>query len=53
MKTMIGIRVSELMKQALQKLADQDHRTLSNYIYKVLIEHLEELQIDYRNPGHH
>ena len=49
---MIGIRVSELMKQALQRLADQDHRTLSNYIYKVLIQHLEELNIDLRNHDH-
>ena len=53
MKTMIGIRVTEIMKQALQHLADNDHRTLSNYICKVLIQHLEELGIDYRDQGTH
>ena len=38
----IQVKVDEQMKNKLQKLADADHRALSEYIRVVLIKHIEE-----------
>lgn len=38
----IGIRVEPPIKEALEKLAAQDRRTLASYIEIVLIQHLRE-----------
>jgi predicted HicB family RNase H-like nuclease len=43
MKTMIGIRVEPELKEALKAEADQENRTLSNYIVNVLVNHLKSL----------
>ena len=50
MKTIIGIRVSETVKKSLQELADKEHRTLSNYVSKLLIEHLENIERQISRP---
>jgi len=41
MKTeQLGIRISSEMKNKLTLLADREHRTLSNYIELVLLNHI-------------
>ena len=43
MKTkQVNIRLSEQMKADMQSLADAEHRSLSNYIELVLIEHMKK-----------
>jgi predicted HicB family RNase H-like nuclease len=37
----ISVRVSEEVKSAAQKAADEDRRTLASYVEKVLVERLE------------
>ena len=44
----LSFKVDPGLKEALQKLADADYRGLSNYIVRVLIKHLEEKGIDYK-----
>lgn len=39
---MIGIRLSKEAKQALEKLAKADDRTVSNYCWLVLRKHLHD-----------
>lgn len=45
----LSFKVDSRIKEALQKLAEQENRTLSNYIVTVLIRHLEKLGIDYKD----
>jgi len=43
MKTMtVGVRMPKEMREELQQLADDDMRTLSNLILKILTEYLKE-----------
>ena len=43
MKTVtVGVRMSKEMRSELQQLADDDMRTLSNLILKILTEYLKE-----------
>lgn len=45
MKTMtVGVRMSQEMRGKLQKIADEDMRTLSNLILKILTEYLQEYE---------
>ncbi len=45
MKTeQLGVRISEELKKKLQKLADKDNRTLSNYIEIVLQNHVKKME---------
>ena len=37
----IGIRITKELKKELEKLADKDNRTFSNYIETLLIEHVK------------
>jgi hypothetical protein len=39
----IGFRVSEELKQAAEKAATDDCRTLSSLVEKVLVEHLRKI----------
>lgn len=38
----IALRTEKPLKESLQALADQDGRTLSNYILNLLAKHVEE-----------
>jgi len=38
----VGVRLSEKVKDKLQELADEDHRPLSNFISKILLDYLSD-----------
>ncbi len=38
----IGLRITKELKEALEKRAEEENRTFSNYIETVLIEHVEK-----------
>lgn len=42
MNDYIGFRVNPSLKKALEKLAEKDKRSLSNYIIMILEKHIEE-----------
>lgn len=44
----ISFQIDERIKSALQKLAEKETRSLSNYVVTVLIKHLQEFSIDWR-----
>jgi hypothetical protein len=37
----ISVRVTDLVKAAAERAADEDHRPLASYVEKLLIEHLK------------
>jgi hypothetical protein len=41
-KKQYNFRLDEKLMEQVQKLADKDHRTLTNYIEMMLIKHVEE-----------
>ena len=38
----VGIRLSQETKDKLQELADEEHRSLSNLISKILLDYLKD-----------
>ena len=49
MKIMIGIRATKEFKNFLKKMADQENRTLSNFITNALLTYIKEHQgIDWK-----
>ena len=40
----VGVRMSQEIRGKLQKIADEDMRTLSNLILKILTEYLKEYE---------
>lgn len=42
MKIMIGLRVSSKFKEFLQSQADQEHRTLSNFITNAVLTYVKD-----------
>ena len=42
MKMVLSFKVDKQLKEALQKLADEEYRSLSNYVLMVLKKHLDE-----------
>jgi predicted DNA-binding protein len=52
-KIVISFRVPETLKEGLERLADADDRSLSNYIERVLKAHLDEAEAAEppRKPG--
>jgi predicted transcriptional regulator len=42
MKIMIGLRVTKEFKAFLQKLADEENRTLSNFIENAVLAYIKE-----------
>jgi len=42
----VNVRVDEDTKKKLEKLAEQENRTLSNYIDTVLKRHVEESNVN-------
>jgi len=47
-KMVISFKIDTYIKETLQKLADEENRSLSNYIVTVLIKHLKEKGLDYK-----
>ena len=39
---MLGVKVNEITKEKLKYLADREGESISTYIYKQLIKHLDE-----------
>ena len=45
MKTVsVGVRMAQEMRDKLQEIADEDMRSLSNLILKILTEYLRDLE---------
>jgi uncharacterized protein (DUF1778 family) len=42
MKIMLGIRIEPEFKNLLQKLADEENRSLSNFVINALLTYLKE-----------
>lgn len=40
----LNVRLPQKLKDALQRLADAEQRTLSNYVVLVLSQHVEEAE---------
>ena len=38
----VGVRLSQEVKDKLQKLADEEHRSLSNLIRKIVLDYLKD-----------
>jgi len=38
----VGVRLPQEVRDKLQELADEDHRPLSNFISKILLDYLHE-----------
>ena len=52
MKIMIGLRVEPEFKEFLQKLADEENRTLSNFINHALLTYIQEHKgVDWRKES--
>ena len=47
-KMIISFQIDERIKTALQKLAEDETRSLSNYVVTIFKKHLENLGIDWR-----
>jgi predicted transcriptional regulator len=47
-KMIISFQVDERIKTALQKLAEEETRSLSNYVVTIFMKHLENHGIDWR-----
>ncbi|MDY6988391.1 MAG: CopG family transcriptional regulator [Thermodesulfobacteriota bacterium] len=44
----ISFKIDEKVKLALQKLAEEENRSLSNYVTTLLLEHLKSKGIDWQ-----
>ena len=51
MKVVISFKVNKRIREALKSLADKEHRSLSNYILTILLNHLEAKGINWREGG--
>jgi hypothetical protein len=47
-KVIISFQIDERIKTALQKLAEDETRSLSNYVMTIFMKHLENHGIDWR-----
>ncbi len=50
-KISLSFKVDPKLKNALEKLAVKENRSLSNYVITLLMRHLEERGIDWRKDG--
>jgi len=50
MKMVMSFKVDKELNQALQKLADKEYRSLSNYVIMVLKKHLDEKGVPWKKP---
>lgn len=44
----LSFKVDPRIKKSLEKLAEKENRSLSNYVITLLMKHLEENGIDWR-----
>lgn len=44
----LSFKIDPRLKKALEKLAQQENRSLSNYVVTLLMEHLKAKGIDWR-----
>jgi len=49
MKVTLSFKVDEKLKEAILKLAEEENRSLSNYVVTVLIRHLNEKGVNWRD----
>jgi predicted transcriptional regulator len=49
MKVTLSFKVDEKLKDAILKLAEEENRSLSNYVVTLLIRHLDEKGINWRD----
>jgi hypothetical protein len=47
----ISVRVEPELKQAVDKLAEEDHRTLAQYVERLLIEHVQAKGLQAKPPA--
>jgi predicted transcriptional regulator len=48
MKMVLSFKIDSKVKQALQKLAEKENRSLSNYVTTLLLKHLKDKGIDFK-----
>ena len=46
----IGIRLTRELKDRIEAQADSEHRTVSNFVLKVVIEYLEQAEKEAKLP---
>jgi uncharacterized protein (DUF1778 family) len=52
MKIMLGIRVEPKLKDLLQKLADEENRSLSNFVINAILTFIKEHKaVDWKKEG--
>ena len=51
MKVVISFKVDKGIREALRKLAQEENRSLSNYILTLLLDHLKTRGVDWREKG--
>ena len=51
MKTTLSFKVDSRIKDAILKLAEQENRSISNYVVTLMIRHLDEQGIDWRKDN--
>jgi len=51
MKMSLSFKVDVRIKKSLEKLAEKENRSLSNYVITLLLRHLEEKGIDWHKEG--
>jgi uncharacterized protein (DUF1778 family) len=52
MKIMIGLRVTKDFKALLQNQADEENRSLSNFVIHAVLTYLREKKgVDWKEPG--
>jgi predicted transcriptional regulator len=51
MKMTLSFKVDIRIKRSLEKLAEKENRSLSNYVVTLLLRHFEEKGIDWRKEG--
>ncbi|UCD88475.1 MAG: hypothetical protein JSW04_08335 [Desulfobacterales bacterium] len=47
----MSFKIDKKIKKALQTLADQEYRSLSDYVVMVLKKHLDEKNIEWHKEG--
>lgn len=47
----LSFKVDPRMKKALEDLADKENRSLSNYVITILMQHLEQKEISWREES--
>ncbi|MEA1947493.1 MAG: CopG family transcriptional regulator [Thermodesulfobacteriota bacterium] len=49
-KMSLSFKVDPRLKKAIENLAVKENRSLSNYVITLLMKHLEEKGIDWKQP---